>query len=126
VTVPVRTAVASPLAFVEVTAERVPPVVENTTTVPLATADPAAFRTLALIVTGVLIVAVAAEDVSVKDAGTLGGVTITSPPPPPPQPNTTNVSRDNNRPDRFLKFMIFLLFFSDFLSNQNKFCCETE
>jgi hypothetical protein len=121
VVAPVRTAVASPLASVVVTAERVPPVVENTTTVPLATADPAAFRTLALIVTGVLIVDVAAEEVSVKDAGTLGRMTTSPPPPPPPQPNTTNVSRDNNRPDRFLTFMIFLLFLSDFLRIQNLF-----
>ena len=109
----VRVAVALPVALVVVTVERIPPVVAKATTVPLATADPSALRTLAVIVNGVLIDEDAAEDVTVRVAGGASGTTgvPSPPPPPPPQPKTTIVSRDNNRLDRFLTFMIFLPFF---------------
>jgi hypothetical protein len=108
----VRVTVALPLAFVVVTAERVPPVVVKVTTVPVATGEPLDLRTLAVIVTGGSLTSRdGTEDETVRAAGALGSVGITAvPPPPPPQPTTTSINSDKNRLDRFLTFMIFLAF----------------
>jgi hypothetical protein len=108
----VKVADAFPLAFVVVTAKRVPPVVVKLTTVPVATGDPLDLRTLAVIVTGGSLTSRdEAEDEIVSAAGALGSAgTPAVPPPPPPQPKTTSVNRDKNRLDRFLTFIIFLAF----------------
>ena len=109
----VRVAVALPLAFVVVTAERVPPEVVKFTTVPVATGEPLDLRTVAVIVTGGSFTSRDwAEDETVRAAGALGsaGITGVPPPPPPPHPRTTSVNTDKNRLDRFLTFMTFLAF----------------
>jgi hypothetical protein len=109
----VRFAVALPLAFVVVTAERVPPVVEKLTTVPVATGEPLDLRTVAVMVTGGSLTSRdGADDETVRVAGALGsaGTTGTPPPPPPPHPRTASVNSDKKRLDRFLTFMIFLAF----------------
>jgi hypothetical protein len=109
----VKVAVAFPLAFVVVTAERVPPVVVKFTTVPIATGEPLDLRTLAVIVTGGSLTSRdGAEDETVRAVGALGsaGITAVPPPPPPPHPKTTSVNNDKNRLDRFLTFMIFPAF----------------